>query len=280
MHFYGLAGGGILASGLATRALFALLPGCLLVVSAVGFLIQDPEVQERLYDLMADIAPPLADLLEDSLAIIAQGAFTFTVIGIIGLVWAASGFFQALEVSFAVVLGTARRRDPILRGVIGVVGVLLILGSIVLVAVIGVAVWRSDGFVAGVLDRIPTAVFSIVGSVLGLMAGLSLLYRFVPTPAPPWRYVWPPALAVAILFALLTQLFSIITPIVAGLASLYGAIAAVFVLLVWLQIGCNLVIIGVTWLRILRDGPPDPATLPWPVGSADDPRTGTGERTS
>jgi uncharacterized BrkB/YihY/UPF0761 family membrane protein len=64
------------------------------------------------------------------------------------------------------------------------------------------------------------------------------------------------------------------------LASLYGAIAAVFVLLVWLQIGCNLVIIGVTWLRILRDGPPDPATLPWPVGSADDPRTGTGDRTS
>jgi membrane protein len=275
MHVYGEVGGGILASGLANRALFALLPGLLLVVAAVGFLIRDPAVQERLYDAIAEIVPPLASLLEDSLAIIAEGAFTFTVVGVIGLVWAASGFFQAMEVCFAVILGTRRRRDPVLRGIIGIGGVLVILASIVIIAVISVVVWGAPGGVlAQIVEHVPSVLLSTVGSALVMTVGLCLLYRFAPTSAPPWSLVWRPALAVGVVFALLTQLFSIITPLVAGLASLYGAIAAVFILLIWLQFGCNLIILGVAWLRILRDGSPDPASLPWPVGTADDPRAG------
>jgi membrane protein len=273
MHIYGQVGGGILASGLATRALFALLPGLLLMVAAVGFLIRDPAVQEQLYELIADVIPPLRELLEDSLAIIADGAFTFTIVGIVGLVWAASGFFQALEVSFAVILGTRRRRDAVVRSLLGVAGVLVILAAIVLVALVGIVAWNGgDGFVAQILDPVPTRLVWTIATAVVLGLGLCATYRFVPYPQPSWRLVWRPALAVGLAFAIVTQLFSILAPLVAGLASLYGAIAAAFVLLAWLQIGCNLVILGATWLRILEGEAPDPASLPWPVGTADDPR--------
>jgi membrane protein len=232
MHLYGQVGGGILASGLANRALFALLPGMLLVVAAVGFLIRDPAVQERLFDAIAEFIPPIEDLLANSLAIIADGAFTFTVVGVIGLIWAASGFFQALEVSFAVILGTTRRRDPVVRAVIGIGAVLVILASIGAIALIGVVVWGAPGVIGRVFERAPSALVSTVISALVLSLGLAAIYRFAPSPAPAWRIVWRPAIGVGIAFALVTQLFSIITPLVAGLASLYGAIAAVFVLLI------------------------------------------------
>ncbi len=82
MHLNGMLGGAILASGLATRALFALLPGLLLLVAFVGFLVQDPAVQKRVVDLIADLIPPIEDLITDSLVVISEGAVPFTIVGL------------------------------------------------------------------------------------------------------------------------------------------------------------------------------------------------------
>jgi hypothetical protein len=84
MHLNGMLGGSILASGLATRALFALLPGLLLLVALVGFLVKDPAIQQRLVDLIGELIPPLQALVSDSLEV-SRKQRSFTIVGLVAL---------------------------------------------------------------------------------------------------------------------------------------------------------------------------------------------------
>jgi membrane protein len=268
MNDFGMAGGGILSSGVATRALFALLPGLLLLVSLVGFLVKDPAAQQRLIDLIAQLVPPIQDLLESSLAALAAGAVGSSIVGLIALIWAASGFFQTLDVAFAVILREKRRRDPVLRGIIGLLAVIIVLGAVTVGVVASLILWGlADRFVAVAIDpRLARLVSpAVIAGILFL--GLVLAYRFIPTRRPGWWDVLPPAAGVGIAIAVLTQIFSMLAPYLAGTASIYGAIAAIFVLLAWLQIASQLLILGMCWVRLRMDGMPPPSEIPWPMGT-------------
>jgi membrane protein len=272
MHLNGMLGGSILASGLATRALFALLPGLLLLVSFVGFVARDPAIQQQLIDFIAEVVPPLEGLITDSLQVITAGAVPFTIIGLVTLLWAASGFFQAFEVAFAVVLGTERRRDPIIRGLIGVAGVGLIL------AVVGfwvMLVLLVIGLAPGLADRVLSNGYSRLGTfallTIAVVGATVSAYRFIPARRPAWRAVIVPGVTVGLGVTLLTELFTIIAPYLAGTASLYGAIAAVFVLLAWLQLCANLVVMGMAWIRVRVQGEPPLDTMGWPTGTRNHP---------
>jgi membrane protein len=272
MHIHGMAGGALLASGLATRALFALLPGLLLVVALIGFLVRNPETQQAILDIIGNAFPPIQELLINSLTIISEGALTFTIVGFVGLVWAASGFLQSLEVSFAILLGIERRRDPILRGVIGLVGVaiiLLVVGGLTIVTAIGLTVF--EGTVTQVVSSGVARVLTMLGVAVMVGLALALCYKLIPSVSLSWAAIGPPALAAGIGIAILTQLFAFLAPFLAGVASLYGAIAAIFVLIAWLQVTMQLVTLGFTWAGLRTSGPPDPSTLPWPTGTRDHP---------
>jgi membrane protein len=275
MHLNGMLGGNILASGIATRALFALLPGLLVLVAFVGFLVRDPAVQQQVVDLIAELVPPLQDLIGDSLTVISQGAVPFTILGLLTLRWAASGFFQTLEVAFAVVLGVERRRDPIVRGLIGVAGVAVILAA---VGAGIIAMLAATAFAPEIAQRITgLALGRVTGTIIlaaVAVAGAGLAYRFIPATRPSWAEAAVPAVFAGLAITLLTELFTLIAPFLAGTASLYGAIAAIFVLLAWLQLCAQVIVMGMVWVRIRMQGMPELDELPWPTGSLRHPGRG------
>lgn len=275
MHVNGMLGGAILASGLAARALFALLPGLLLVVAFVGFLVKDPAIQQRIVELIGELVPPLQDLVTSSLTVISEGAVPFTVVGVVALLWAASGFFQTLDVAFAIVLGIERRRDPFVRGLIGIGAVAVVLAGVgAVVAVLIVAATIAPELVQDVLGPVFDRFSGTVLLATMVVLAMTLAYRFIPSTRPSWSVSLVPSLVVGLAITLLTELFAIIAPFLAGTASLYGAIAAVFVLLAWLQLCTQVVVMGMAWMRVRMLGLPDPATLPWPTGSLGHPATG------
>lgn len=274
LHVDGMAGGPVLAAGLATRAMLALLPGLLLVVSFVGFIVSDPAVRDRVIEGLAELFPPLADLLEDTLEVLASGAVPFTIIALIGLAWGASGVFQTLEVACAIIFGEERRRDPVSRGAIGLVGVALVL-AVVAAAIIAAVVASNllerlvgEGF-SGELRR-PVAVVVAGATFAG---GLALVYRYMPRSRPRWSLVLLPAAAMGLGFGVLTQLFALLVPFLAGTASLYGALAAVFALLIWLEFSARLAVTGISWVRVRQLGEPPRSTMGWPTGDRDRPGT-------
>lgn len=267
MYVYGSAGGGVLASGVAARALFALLPALLLTVSVVGFVVQDPSIQAQLVLLISRFVPPVQDLLTKTLRIVIDGALPSSIIGLALLLWAAGGFFQTLDVAFAVVLEEGPRRNPVSRGLVGLGAVLLILVTLGAAVVAGVFAWSlAERLIGPFLD--PSVIRLLVPVLVAAVMAFALLiaYRFLPMRRPDWSAATLPALGAGIGFALLTQLFTVIAPYLAGTASLYGTIAAIFVLLTWLQLSAQVVLLGVAWVKIRAFGAPPREEVPWPTG--------------
>ncbi|MEO8273106.1 MAG: hypothetical protein ABI620_03485, partial [Chloroflexota bacterium] len=61
---YNAAGGGLLAGGLAYAALFAIVPGMLLLAGVVGLLFADPTERAKAVAVVVGVLPPLRDLIE------------------------------------------------------------------------------------------------------------------------------------------------------------------------------------------------------------------------
>jgi len=202
-----------------------------------------------------------------SVSVIAEGAVTFGLVGLVVLAWASSGFFRTLDAVFAIVLEEDRRRDAAARGVIGILGVVVVatlLGLVVGLTMIASSVlgdWLGGLLPAGAVRSLQPLLTAGI-----MIAAVTAGYRYLPTDRPSWRAIGVPAVAVGISFAVLTEAFTLIAPFLAGYASLYGAIAAIFVLLSWLQLSAQLVVLGVIWVRIRARGMPAPATVPWPAG--------------
>jgi len=266
-HRFGMIGGPVLSAGLATRALFALLPGLLLLVAGLGFLVQDPRLQDRILDLIADLVPPLQSLITDTVQVLADGATAFGIVGAIGLLWGASGFFQTMEVVFAVVLGEEQRRDPIRRAVIGLLGVLLAGGAVVLVAGAAIVAWTVVAdWLEPFVDLGSVQAISPVVTFVVLALALGAAYRAIPSRRPTNGAVVVPAMLAGLAITVLTQVFAFLSPLVAGTASLYGAIAAVFILLVWLQLTMQVIVLGMVWTAMRAFGWPPASEIPWPAG--------------
>lgn len=240
---YSAASGPVLARGLAFVALFALVPALLVIVSIAGFFVRDPMLRDQIVAIVADQVPPLAPLLEEVLKNAGDLAATTGLVGLLLLVWSASGVVRALDGAFRVVFeddgeGRTPIRDVIAVAVVagGVFGAALVLVLMVLPGPF------SD------LIGVPGPIARTSVSVAGVTALIGLAYRFVPRPRPPWRTLGLPALLVALATWLLTSLFAVIGPLLFGSADLYGAFGALFLGLVWLGNVTQLLLLGAAWV--------------------------------
>jgi membrane protein len=251
MDDYGEAGGGLLASGLAFNSLFAILPGILLLVGALGLILNDPTRLEALIQDFTERFPPLEEFFRQALSQFGAGAVPFSIIGLIGLVWGSSRFYQSLDDAIARIFRGSRRRDPFQRGVRGVLSVLLLFGAVLLAIFLGGILDGIQTDVA-VVDSAARALTSTLGSGLGTMVifavAIALIYRMVPTTTPPWRAIWRPALAVGLALAVFTLIYAIITPRLVGSLQVYGAFVVVFAAMIWLSYVAQAILVGAAWV--------------------------------
>ncbi len=252
---YDLAGGGLVAGGLAYASLLALLPGLLLVFSIIGMLVGDPATLEQVMAFIAVAVPPLEDLARAALEQVAAGAVPTGVVAFIALLWGSSRFYGALDYAFSKAFHNAPRRNEIertLRGVL-VTGIFIVLPIAAIVAG-AVGTWVADrtpngielGVVAGLLPRL----VSPLGSFVLFVGAMAAVYRWVPAVHVPARALLPPALVSGFVLAVFTQIFGFIAPRMSAVAALYGAILTVFVLLAWLSISFNVLLLGASWTRV------------------------------
>jgi membrane protein len=240
---YAAASGPVLARGLAFGALFALVPALLVVLSIAGFFVQDPALRDQIVEIVADQVPPLAPLIEEVLKNVGSAAAASGLIGIVLLVWSASGLVRALDGAFRVVFeDDGEGRTPI-RDVItviavagGVFGAALLLVLLVLPSPLSEVIGAPGIISSGGL------------SVVGIAAVLGLAYRFVPRPRPTWRLLALPTLLVSLAIWLLTTLFAVLGPLLFGSVDLYGAFGSLFLGLIWLSYVTQLLLLGAAWI--------------------------------
>lgn len=265
MATYNSASGGLLAAGLAYGALVALLPGFLLFVGIVGFLIRDPDTRNEIIAQASAQIPPLAGLVRDGITSLVDTASAASIFGLIGLAWGTSRFYGSLDEAFARIFRLAPERTMVERLVRGFLSVVLLLGGFAGALVMTGAQQFLDGTLPGGAagDALRTVLRLGVPIAAALVVTLivAAVYRMVPNVTVPRSALLPPAIVVGVLLALLTQLFVFIAPRLVGSLAVFGGFAAVFAALAWLALGFQALLIGAAWVRE-RVHDVDPGAVP------------------
>jgi membrane protein len=252
MAGYGAAGGGLLAAGLAFNALFAIIPGILTLVALFGFVITDPGARDTMVQWLIAQVPPVEPVARSILTALADGSRLGSVLGIIGVIWGASGFYGALDGALSLILPGPGTRGVVEQRIRGVVGVLLIvgmgLGAVLISSVAGVVDALVDVPGVDILRLLSLAIACGLAIVV-----CEVVYVVVPRNGPSWRAAAAPAIVAGLGIGLLTSLFGLVAPfLIRGFAAL-GVIASVFVALVWFNLLFQILLYGAAWARIRRD---------------------------
>jgi membrane protein len=279
LDVYGRAPGGLLANGLAFSALFAVVPIALVTLGVAGLIVDNPAVQEQLAQALGAVVPPLAELIDQALVAMAQGAALTSIIGVLGLIWTVSQFYVTIDVAFARIFTDRPERDVLRRtargfvwvaGLVGVVVALIVGGSL---AAAAEALLPTTTTALTAIGRVftspPVVILVTVGVVL-------VIYRIVPPRSPSVRSAVVPAIVAGLGIYLLSQLFLFAAPRIVGVAALAGPLATAFIALAWLSFSFQILLVGAAWVRVRDDAETaeqesaeDESALPGPAAPAE-----------
>jgi membrane protein len=243
-------GATLFAAALAFGTMFAFIPLILLASGVIGWLIADPGQRASLLSQLVSYVPPLADFFRTSLEGVVSGRGALSIIGVIGLLWGASAFYGVLdEVMRRIFSGGGVRNEfsRRIRGFATIVIMLLVVGITISLS----GVWALLDQLVGelVIWRYLAPLFTIAVMVLVVL----LVYLVVPTAPPSVRAGLPPAILAGLGIGILTNVFSLLAPLLIGGMAGFGVIATVFGALVWLNFSYQILLYGAAWARVRRD---------------------------
>ncbi len=237
----------LLASAVAFWAMLALVPALVALVSLYG-LVADPadierQVTESTQALPVEAQRLIVTQLQAVVDAPAAGLGTGLIIGLAVALWAASAGIRTLTTAIGVVYGD-QAGD---RGAVAERGraLALTLGAVAFVAafVAVIALVPADNPVVWVLRWL------LLGG--GLVLAIGVLYRLGPATRPAQRLLTPGAVTAAVLCVVVSLLFSIYTSTFGSYNETYGSLAAVIILLLWLQLTAMTVLVGAELNQVL-----------------------------
>jgi membrane protein len=255
---YDLAGGSLLASGLAYTALFAFVPAILLLLGISGAFVADPKARLQIVVNIGTVLPPLRGLVITALDQVSQNAAPLSAIGVIGLVWGASRFYVALETAMSNMFASGAKRNFVLQTLLGLVSVVALVVAVLLATFLaGLASYLEASVVVGVTpaaevspiaDLLARILLNLIGPLAAFVA-VVLVFVVVPPHRPRLRAILLPAAAVAVALTAVTLLFVYAAPRLIGAAAILGTLATVFAALAWLGLSFQALLLGAAWAR-------------------------------
>ncbi|MGD8685057.1 MAG: YhjD/YihY/BrkB family envelope integrity protein [Chloroflexota bacterium] len=244
---YRSVGGGLIVGGLAYAALFALIPTLVLVIAGITWLIDDPQFRQQAVDLLSDAFPAISGITDTAVKEARELVAVGGIIALVGFAWGASGLYlnltRAMERFFP-----GERVSGALARVLGVLlVVLIIVGVLAAVIMAGVVTVIAEALNLDVewILRVAT-----VAATLALASGIVYaIYRVIPANPPEAWSARLPALLVGVAIALMTLLYSVLSPWLVSGFQVFGVAATVFVALVWLRVVFLAMVYGAAMAR-------------------------------
>jgi len=235
-----------LAAMVAYFAILAFVPLLFLALSLLAFAGEQDESSYLIEELRRAFPESSVEDLLDVVAEVQEQATELSVIGGIGLIWAALGFFSVLESAFNIVYGLPNR--PFIRQkslvLLLTAGFLAILFLALVIGSVGVELVQR----AGVAEGAVSYVYALVVSTALLVGFTWSLYRLLTNTELSWRETLPGALFAAVLLQASFQLLPLFVRLSGELIALqaYGGLV---LLLVWLYLMANILVLGaeVNW---------------------------------
>lgn len=251
-------------AAIAYYTIFALAPVLLIVITVAGLIVGENVVRDELLSQIGgligrDGAAAVGAILERAGKRDA-GLFA-TILGIGGLVFAATGAFLELQsalnmiwrvrvvsVSGINVNGIVKRRVRSL-GLVVSIGFLLLVSLTVSSGVRIAILWMSD------IVPAMRAFVTVVDQALSLLIStvlFGLLFRVLPDVHLRWRDVGVGAFATAVLFAIGQRLIGVYLGN-STLASPFGAAGTIVIILVWVYYSAQIVLLGAEFTRLYAE---------------------------
>lgn len=254
---YNGGGGDREAAALSYYAFLAVFPAILVAVAALGLVIRDAaEIRETVLDGAQDLLPGAAEFLSGPLDAIAERAAVIGVIGLVGVAYSALGAVDVLRGALdrifeADQLGGIKGKLRNLRFV-GVAGALLLLS-------IGLGIGAAWGVNAALANAgVDAAGTRMAGTIVALLltfgtdvALFIVIFSLLPDHDHGPPDVLPGALLAGAAWTLLKHLGgSLFAALASRSSAAYGIAAAVFGLLLVINIGARLTLFSAHWARV------------------------------
>ncbi|MFC1871841.1 YihY/virulence factor BrkB family protein [Chloroflexota bacterium] len=168
---------------------------------------------------------------------------TLGLLSLLGLFWSGSAMFSAMSRSINRAWDIHRDRPFYIRK----------LRDLVMALSTGIMFLLSMGAtsVFTIMRRVDFPVLAVTVNLAGrslafflVLTIFLLIYKYIPNTTIRWRDVWPGALLVAVLFEIARSSFVLYLDNFANYGLVYGSIASVIVLLVWIYFSAFILILG------------------------------------
>jgi membrane protein len=229
-------GSAFMAQAIAFTALFALLPLTLVAVAMLAFVYGTDEGITRAHAVIELYVPQIQDLVANNLDAIVRYRGVTGIIGLLGLIWSGKNLFQALTYALNRSLGIVHFRHIVWDVLIALVlvpfaGVVLVMATVL--PVIITLLVQFTGLES--LRWVPQITSYAVAGILVFVVS-AILYAYLPNRNPRWASVIPGAFVCAALYSIAQIAFAIYTAYAASAFAIYGALSALVVLLLWLDL--------------------------------------------
>ncbi len=231
----------LLAAGVAFYGFISLVPLMLLALG-IAASIGGEALAARLTAAASDVLTPAAQELLAETLVDDTGRQGATVVGVLGLLWGSSRVLRGLDRAFSRVYGTVGEKsllDTVWDATIVFIGIAL---GLVVVGLLEVAIQFLPGYGLSVVGQLFV--------VLGLIATFLPLYVVFPGANVGLREAAPGTIVAAIGWYTLSRSFWLYTELVTGYA-VYGALGAVFLVLIWLYVGAIILVFGAVLNAVL-----------------------------
>jgi membrane protein len=259
-----------LGASLAFYTLFALAPILLVATAVAGMVFSAEAVRSEIVGQLDRLVGPeggraVQGLLEGASQ--RRSGILATAIGSITFVVAATGAFLELQAALNTIWRVTPNPRANLRGFaidrLRSFGLVVAIGFLLMVSLAVTAVLAAlNGWLARRAPNIPLAWsgVNVLVSLVVTTALFALLYRFLPDVRLRWRDVTTGAFVTAVFFTIGQQLIGLYLG-QSGVASSYGAVGSVMVLLLWVYYSCQTLLLGAEFTRVYaqRQGADAPA---------------------
>lgn len=248
-----------LGAALSYYTAFSLAPLLVIAIGIAALVFGRQAVEGQLFgQIRGLLGPESAATLQSMIASAGRrgSGILATALGIVVILFGASGVFGQLQTSLDRIWHVAPKPDRGLRGLVRdrflSFGMVLGVGFLLLVSlVVSAALAAVGAYAIGLLPSIAPLLsalnFAVSLSVVAVL--FAMIFRFLPDARVAWRDVWVGAVATALLFTFGKWLIGLYLGR-SSVSSSYGAAGSLIVILLWVYYSSQILFFGAEFTKV------------------------------